>query len=211
MAKTLFPVAARIKALSSCGQNCIGGYKYRNLPVVMAAYALKKMSTPIQMGYHHDVSPNHNQESSQFVDWRTIAAWIETEGSIDSTINRRRGIRGFRPFINRSIRIMQKYREALDVLSIFLRTQNVKSTIRYLKPSKKSFGTTPYFSLNILSVSDMDVVIANTVRFFITNKARRQVKRYTRFRHATAAELRAILEMRQLNDPRPAARKKRAN
>ena len=137
MAKTLLPAAARIKALSSCCQNCIGGYKYRNLPQVMTAYALKKVSTPIQMGYHHDVSPNHNEESSQFVDWRTIAAWIETQGSIDSTINRRRGIRGLRPFINRSIRIMQKYREALDVLSIFLRTQNVKSTIRYVKPSKK--------------------------------------------------------------------------
>jgi hypothetical protein len=189
----------------------LGGYKYRNLPQVMTAYALKKVSTPIQMGYHHDVSPNHNEESSQFVDWRTIAAWIETQGSIDSTINRRRGIRGLRPFINRSIRIMQRYREALDVLSIFLRTQNVKSTIRYVKPSKKSFGRTPYFSLNILSVSDMDVVIANAFRFFITNKARRQVERYTRFRHATAAELRVILEMRQLNDPRPAARKKRAN
>src|SRR5881409_2239228 len=89
--------------------------------------------------------------SSVLVDWHIIAAWIETEGSIDSTI-------------------------------------------RHVKPSRSSYGRTPYFSLNILSVKDMDVVIGNTAQFFITFKARRQVERFTRFRHATAVELRSILQ-----------------
>ena len=132
--------------------------------------------------------------SSVLVDWHIIAAWIETEGSIDSTINSRKRVKGLSPFINRSIRIMQKHREALDALSAFLRTQGVRSTIRHVKPSRSSYGRTPYFSLNIVSVKDMDVVIGNTAQFFITFKARRQVERFTRFRHATAVELRSILQ-----------------
>src|SRR2546422_242397 len=132
--------------------------------------------------------------SSVLVDWHIIAAWIETEGSIDSTINSRKRVKGLSPFINRSIRIMQKHREALDALSTFLRTQGVRSTIRHVKPSRSSYGRTPYFSLNILSAKDMDVVIGNTAQFFITFKARRQVERFTRFRHSTAVELRSILQ-----------------
>lgn len=175
----------------------------------LTASAPKNGSPVSEAGRNHELA-NDYSEGAQFVDWRTIAAWIETEGSIDSTINRRRGVRGFTPYINRSIRIMQKYREALDALSNFLRTQNVKSTVRFVRPSKTSLGRTPYFSLNILSVADMDIVIESTTRFFITDKARRQVERYARFRHATATELRAILEMgRPSNLPPTRPRKKR--
>lgn len=127
-----------------------------------------------------------------------LAAWIETEGSIDSTINRQRRRRDSKlsPYINRSIRIIQKYREPLDRLSEFLRSKGVGSSVHLMKPSSTSFGRTPYFRLDIVGLRNTDHVIARCTPYFITPKAIEQVDRYWRYRHARAEELRKELRER---------------
>ena len=129
------------------------------------------------------------------VTWRTVAAWIETEGSIDSTINRqrRRAHGQLSPYVNRSIRIIQKDREPLDKLSRFLRSQGIRSSVHLVKPSKTSFRRKPYFRLDITGLKDMDHVIRRCSPYFIARKATQQVDRYWHYRHATAEELRREL------------------
>jgi hypothetical protein len=133
------------------------------------------------------------------ITWRTLAAWIETEGSIDSTINRQRhreGHKGLSPYVNRSIRIAQKDREPLDKLSKFLRKQGISSSVHLMRPSKTSFRRTPYFRLDITGLESIDYVLMKCSPYFITKKAKRQVARYWRYRHATAEKLRRKLQRR---------------
>ncbi len=135
------------------------------------------------------------QPSRLFLNWMVLAAWIETEGSIDSTINRQRRRQNSKlsPYINRSIRIAQKDREPLDKLSEFLRSQGVGSSVHLMKPSNTSFRRTPYFRLDIIGLQNTDKVIARCTPYFITGKAIWQVDRYWRYRHANAEGLRREL------------------
>jgi hypothetical protein len=132
-------------------------------------------------------------KSQPVLNWMILAAWIETEGSIDSTINRHRRNPRRSPCMNRSIRVIQKDDIPLKKLSKFLENQGIKSSVHLMKPSASSLGRTPYFRLDILGLSDMDEVITQTTPYFITPKAIRQVDRYWRYRHATAEGLRAEL------------------
>ena len=147
---------------------------------------------------HRSLSLISKVVSEPTINWQTIADWIDTEGSIDSTINhqRRRKSGGLSPYINRSIMIIQKDREPLDKLAEFLVSQGVNISVRFMKPSRTSFRRTPYFRLAIYGLEKLDYVIAKASPYFITEKSRRQVRRYHRFRHATADELRLFLQIR---------------
>ncbi len=156
------------------------------------------------------MKPNHllaplisDQTLEPIINWQTIADWIDTEGSIDSTINhqRRRKKGLLSPYINRSIKIIQKDREPLDKLASFLALEGVKTSVRLMKPSRTSFRRTPYFRLTVCGLESLDYVIAKAAPYFLTEKSRRQVRRYMRFRHATADELRQLLQMKAKKRP----------
>jgi hypothetical protein len=130
--------------------------------------------------------------------WVVLAAWIETEGCINSTINRSRRRRDGSPSpsVSRRICIIQKDRRPLDVLSIFLANKGITNSVRLMKPSSTSFRRTPYFRLNITGLHSLDEIIRRCTPYFITQKARYQVEKYWRYRHSTAEELRKELAHR---------------
>jgi hypothetical protein len=137
------------------------------------------------------LSPVNSQ--SEFLDWKVVASWIETEGSISSTIVRRQR-EGYYPYVARQIHVVQVEREPLDALSDFLGRHGVYSFVRSIKPSHTAFRSEPYFRLEIYRTNDIDRVIAETSPYLLTNKAKSQIRKYHELRSATSQELRALLD-----------------
>jgi len=129
---------------------------------------------------------------SGVVDWKVFTAWVETEGSIASTVdfklNPRTGTYYAR--IVRAILISQNESAPLEALQLFLERQGVFSLIRLIKPSKTAFGKKPYYRLEIQRVEDIDKVVENIRDYLLTTKTRKQLEFYLRTRHMTSAELR---------------------
>ncbi len=127
------------------------------------------------------------------VDWKVFAAWVETEGSVDSYVdfelNPRTGTYYVR--IVRSILIPQKERAPLAALQRFLTQEGVRSTIQFIKPSRTSFSKEPYCRLAIQRAEDIDKVVKNIKDYLLTQKTWYQIERYLHTRHMTASELRA--------------------
>ncbi len=126
------------------------------------------------------------------VNWQVFTAWVETEGSlnatIDSKLNPRTGTYYVR--IVRQILILQMEREPLAALHEFLLDHGIYSTIRIIKPSKSSFSKKSYFRLEIQRTEDIDKVVENIKDYLLTKKTMRQVEFYLRTRHMSATELR---------------------
>src|SRR5713226_6524729 len=129
---------------------------------------------------------------SDLVDWKVFAAWVETEGSIDSTVdfklNPRTGTYYAR--IVRAVLISQSERAPLAALQLFLEKHGIFSSIRFIKPSRTAFSKRPYYRLEIQRVEDIDKVVESIRNYLLTQKTRKQVEFYLRTRHKTSTELR---------------------
>ena len=132
-------------------------------------------------------------ESLSIVDWKVVAAWIETEGSIDATvdfkINPRTGNYWVR--IVRAILIGQGERGPLGALQQFLISNEIYSYLRLIKPSKTALGKKPYWRLEIQRMEDIDNVLDNTKGYLLTEKAKKQMEFYLHTRHMNSEQLRA--------------------
>jgi len=126
------------------------------------------------------------------VDWKVFAAWVETEGSINSTIDFDQNPRTGKYFVHivRAILIPQSERAPLEALQLFLTRNEVYSKLRLLKPSKTSLTKNPYYRLEIERMEDIDKVVEHIKAYLITEKARNQVGFYLHVRHMTADQVR---------------------
>ncbi len=131
--------------------------------------------------------------NSSFVDWRVVAAWIETEGSVDSTVTFRKNptTGAYYPTVARAILIPQKERTPLAAIQQFLEEHGVFSTIQHIVPSRTAYSQNPYFRLAIQRVDDLDIVIENVKGYLLTRKTSYQIEEFSRRRHMKAAQLRA--------------------
>lgn len=126
------------------------------------------------------------------VDWKVLAAWVETEGSINCTIdfklNRRTGV--YNPRVVRAILIPQGERAPLGSLQEFLLVNGVHSYLRLLKPSRSSFSQKPYYRLEIQRMEDIDRVVEHIRDYLLTDKGKNQLGFYLFTRHMNSAQLR---------------------
>jgi hypothetical protein len=131
--------------------------------------------------------------AEDIVDWKVFTAWVETEGSVDSTVvfrlNPNTG--NYSPLVARAILIPQVEEAPLLALQRFLDTQRIYSKMQFIMPSKTSFSNRPYYRLAIQRLEDIDAVISKIKSFVITTKTTSQIDRYLHLRHMNASELRA--------------------
>lgn len=108
------------------------------------------------------------------VDWKTLAAWLDTEGSIISRIVRR-----IRNRIRRSrahgVSITQKDKRQLKILAEFLRRQGINPKMRCIAPVKG-------WELQVNRIVDIEKIIRRTEPDLITPKRLQQVARFKRMR-----------------------------
>lgn len=81
------------------------------------------------------------------VDWKVFAAWVETEGSINTTVSFRLHAKTGKYWVQvaRSILIPQSERTPLDALQRFLHQEGIYSKIRLMKPSKTALSQNLYY------------------------------------------------------------------
>lgn len=127
-----------------------------------------------------------------FVDWKVFAAWIETEGSIDSTVSFKLNPRTetYYAHVARAILIPQRERAPLVALQGFLKQHGIYSVIQDVMPSGTAFSKEPYFRLAIQRMDDIDRVIENMRGYLLTSKTLYRIEQYTHTRHMKSADLR---------------------
>ncbi len=102
---------------------------------------------------------------SKWMDWKVVASWIDGEGNLTT---RERGSNGG----SRDYRldISQKERAPLEFIRSFLEREGIKAKVK-----KKANGT---HSLQVASVSDIDLIIKRTLPFIMTDNKRLQYEGY---------------------------------
>lgn len=102
---------------------------------------------------------------SRWIDWKVVAAWIDGEGNL--TTRERGPNKSHRDYC---LDISQKTRAPLEFIRSFLKCEGIKS-----KVIRRVNGS---YSLQVTSVSDIDLVIKRTLPFIMTDNKKLQYDEY---------------------------------
>ena len=110
------------------------------------------------------------------LDWKTFAAWLDTEGSITSMVTKMRN--GDRVGSRRSheLAIYQDEKEVLETLRDFLIRSGISRSYLYQHQG------TGVWALKIYRPEDITSIISKAEPFLLTQKKKSQVERFRRFR-----------------------------
>jgi hypothetical protein len=126
--------------------------------------------------------------SAESTEWKTVAAWMDTEGYLYTKEGRRRRY---------ELIIKQTEAEPLKAIQRFLQEQGIDGCKVKLR-SSSHYTTGGTYELRVRAIRDIDKILSHTERFLLTPIRKDQYERYRQRRQ----EAQGKIEFNQKNDSR---------